>query len=62
MFIPVLSFLSLYPSLVQKDFPCTVMTRSGVSLEELRIVEGQGQSSEISAALEELHRITDMGE
>ncbi|XP_046896279.1 kinesin-like protein KIF1B isoform X2 [Hypomesus transpacificus] len=44
----------------RKDFPCTVMTRSGVSLEELRIVEGQGQSSEISAPSEELHRISDM--
>uniref|UniRef100_A0A4W5LLF2 plus-end-directed kinesin ATPase n=1 Tax=Hucho hucho TaxID=62062 RepID=A0A4W5LLF2_9TELE len=31
----------------KNDFPSTVMTRSGLSLEELRFVEGQGQSSEI---------------
>uniref|UniRef100_A0A8D3ECD5 plus-end-directed kinesin ATPase n=1 Tax=Scophthalmus maximus TaxID=52904 RepID=A0A8D3ECD5_SCOMX len=31
----------------KNDFPSTVMTRSGLSLEELRIVEGQGQSSEV---------------
>uniref|UniRef100_A0A8C6MCP1 plus-end-directed kinesin ATPase n=1 Tax=Nothobranchius furzeri TaxID=105023 RepID=A0A8C6MCP1_NOTFU len=31
----------------KNDFPTTVMTRSGLSLEELRIVEGQGQSSEL---------------
>uniref|UniRef100_A0A672ZJ35 plus-end-directed kinesin ATPase n=1 Tax=Sphaeramia orbicularis TaxID=375764 RepID=A0A672ZJ35_9TELE len=31
----------------KNDFPSTVMTRSGMSLEELRIVEGQGQSSEV---------------
>uniref|UniRef100_A0A8C6X0C1 plus-end-directed kinesin ATPase n=1 Tax=Neogobius melanostomus TaxID=47308 RepID=A0A8C6X0C1_9GOBI len=32
----------------KNDFPSTVMTRSGMSLEELRIVEGQGQSSELN--------------
>ena len=37
------------------------MTRSGLSLEELRIVEGQGQSSEVNTPLEELNRINDMG-
>ncbi|XP_027870695.1 kinesin-like protein KIF1B isoform X3 [Xiphophorus couchianus] len=42
------------------DFPSTVMTRSGLSLEELRIVEGQGQSSEVITPSEELNRINDM--
>ena len=37
------------------------MTRSGLSLEELRIVEGQGQSSEVITPSEELNRINDMG-
>lgn len=45
----------------QHDFPSTVMTRSGLSLEELRIVEGQGQSSEVITPSEELNRINDMG-
>ncbi|XP_053173736.1 kinesin-like protein KIF1B isoform X1 [Scomber japonicus] len=44
----------------KNDFPSTVMTRSGLSLEELRIVEGQGQSSEVITPSEELNRITDM--
>uniref|UniRef100_A0A672IDY8 plus-end-directed kinesin ATPase n=1 Tax=Salarias fasciatus TaxID=181472 RepID=A0A672IDY8_SALFA len=37
----------------KNDFPSTVMTRSGLSLEELRIVEGQGQSSEVITPSEE---------
>lgn len=37
------------------------MTRSGLSLEELRIVEGQGQSSEVITPSEELNRLNDMG-
>lgn len=37
------------------------MTRSGMSLEELRIVEGQGQSSEVITPSEELNRINDIG-
>uniref|UniRef100_A0A669EG90 plus-end-directed kinesin ATPase n=1 Tax=Oreochromis niloticus TaxID=8128 RepID=A0A669EG90_ORENI len=37
-----------------------VITRSGLSLEELRIVEGQGQSSEVITPSEELNRINDM--
>lgn len=37
------------------------MTRSGLSMEELRIVEGQGQSSEIITPSEEMNRINDMG-
>uniref|UniRef100_A0A4W6CE19 plus-end-directed kinesin ATPase n=1 Tax=Lates calcarifer TaxID=8187 RepID=A0A4W6CE19_LATCA len=45
----------------KNDFPSTVMTRSGLSLEELRIVEGQGQSSEVITPSEELNRINDMG-
>ncbi|XP_047220508.1 kinesin-like protein KIF1B isoform X1 [Girardinichthys multiradiatus] len=44
----------------KNDFPSTVMTRSGLSLEELRIVEGQGQSSEVITPCEELNRINDM--
>ncbi|XP_063746325.1 kinesin-like protein KIF1B isoform X3 [Eleginops maclovinus] len=44
----------------KNDFPSTVMTRSGMSLEELRIVEGQGQSSEVTTPSEELNRINDM--
>uniref|UniRef100_A0AAV2LY24 plus-end-directed kinesin ATPase n=1 Tax=Knipowitschia caucasica TaxID=637954 RepID=A0AAV2LY24_KNICA len=44
----------------KNDFPSTVMTRSGMSLEELRIVEGQGQSSEAITPSEELNRINDM--
>ncbi|XP_028264845.1 kinesin-like protein KIF1B isoform X7 [Parambassis ranga] len=44
----------------KSDFPSTVMTRSGMSLEELRIVEGQGQSSEVITPSEELNRINDM--
>uniref|UniRef100_A0A7N8YLZ5 plus-end-directed kinesin ATPase n=1 Tax=Mastacembelus armatus TaxID=205130 RepID=A0A7N8YLZ5_9TELE len=45
----------------KNDFSSTVMTRSGLSLEELRIVEGQGQSSEVITPSEELNRISDMG-
>ncbi|XP_077458933.1 kinesin-like protein KIF1B isoform X25 [Stigmatopora argus] len=44
----------------KNDFPSTAMTHSGLSLEELRIVEGQGQSSEVNTPLEELNRINDM--
>ncbi|XP_042561568.1 kinesin-like protein KIF1B isoform X2 [Clupea harengus] len=36
------------------------MTRSGLSLEELRFVEGQGQSSEIITPSEEMNRINEM--
>ncbi|XP_061689971.1 kinesin-like protein KIF1B isoform X4 [Syngnathoides biaculeatus] len=44
----------------KNDFPSTVMTHSGLSLEELRIVEGQGQSSEVIIPLEELNRVNEM--
>ncbi|XP_061113270.1 kinesin-like protein KIF1B isoform X6 [Conger conger] len=42
------------------DFSTVAMTRSGLSLEELRIVEGQGQSSEVITPSEEMNRINDM--
>ncbi|XP_052396253.1 kinesin-like protein KIF1B isoform X8 [Carassius gibelio] len=44
----------------KSDFSSVVMTRSGLSLEELRIVEGQGQSSEVFTPSEEMNRINDM--
>ncbi|XP_061128624.1 kinesin-like protein KIF1B isoform X3 [Syngnathus typhle] len=46
----------------KNDFPATVMIQSGLSLEELRIVEGQGQSSEVITPLEELNRIDDINQ
>lgn len=45
----------------QSDFSSVAMTRSGLSLEELRIVEGQGQSSEVITPPEEIHRMNDLG-
>ncbi|XP_051518115.1 kinesin-like protein KIF1B isoform X5 [Myxocyprinus asiaticus] len=44
----------------KSDFSSVSMTRSGFSLEELRIVEGQGQSSEVNTPSEEINRINDM--
>ncbi|XP_016070079.1 PREDICTED: kinesin-like protein KIF1B isoform X2 [Miniopterus natalensis] len=44
----------------QSDFSSVVMTRSGLSLEELRIVEGQGQSSEVITPPEEINRLNDL--
>ncbi|XP_045338084.1 kinesin-like protein KIF1B isoform X22 [Leopardus geoffroyi] len=44
----------------QNDFPSVAMTRSGLSLEELRIVEGQGQSSEVITPPEEINRMNDL--
>ncbi|KAM6978108.1 kinesin-like protein KIF1B isoform 2-T2 [Aplochiton taeniatus] len=45
----------------KNDFPVPAMIRSGLSLEELRIVEGQGQSSEVTTPSEEHNnRINDM--
>ncbi|XP_019602247.1 kinesin-like protein KIF1B isoform X17 [Rhinolophus sinicus] len=44
----------------QSDFSSVAMTRSGLSLEELRIVEGQGQSSEVITPPEEIHRMNDL--
>ena len=45
----------------QSDSSSVVMTRSGLSLEELRIVEGQGQSSEIITPPEEINPMSDLG-
>ncbi|XP_027254054.1 kinesin-like protein KIF1B isoform X10 [Cricetulus griseus] len=44
----------------QSDFSSVAMTRSGLSLEELRIVEGQGQSSEVTTPPEEVNRMNDL--
>uniref|UniRef100_A0A671M9B5 plus-end-directed kinesin ATPase n=1 Tax=Sinocyclocheilus anshuiensis TaxID=1608454 RepID=A0A671M9B5_9TELE len=55
-----ISFDNEYFKKVQSDFSSVVMTRSGISLEELRIVEGQGQSSEVITPSEEMNRINDM--
>ncbi|XP_074236147.1 kinesin-like protein KIF1B isoform X14 [Saimiri boliviensis] len=44
----------------QSDFSSVSMTRSGLSLEELRIVEGQGQSSEVISPPEEINRMNDL--
>ncbi|TRZ03730.1 hypothetical protein DNTS_009734, partial [Danionella cerebrum] len=44
----------------KSDFSTVAMTRSGLSLEELRIVEGQGQSSEVITPSEEMNRINEM--
>uniref|UniRef100_A0A8C3XLM7 plus-end-directed kinesin ATPase n=1 Tax=Chelydra serpentina TaxID=8475 RepID=A0A8C3XLM7_CHESE len=44
----------------KSDFSSVAMTRSGLSLEELRIVEGQGQSSEVITPPEEINRMTDL--
>ncbi|XP_066547187.1 kinesin-like protein KIF1B isoform X5 [Amia ocellicauda] len=42
------------------DFSTAAMTRSGLSLEELRIVEGQGQSTEVITPSEEINRMNEM--
>ncbi|XP_067423489.1 kinesin-like protein KIF1B isoform X3 [Emydura macquarii macquarii] len=44
----------------KSDFSSVAMTRSGLSLEELRIVEGQGQSSEVLTPPEEINRMNDL--
>ncbi|XP_075406910.1 kinesin-like protein KIF1B isoform X1 [Tenrec ecaudatus] len=44
----------------RSDFSSVSMTRSGLSLEELRIVEGQGQSSEVITPPEEVNRMADL--
>lgn len=44
----------------QSDFSSVAMTRSGLSLEELRIVEGQGQSSDVITPAEEVNRMSDL--
>uniref|UniRef100_A0A8C2U2L8 plus-end-directed kinesin ATPase n=1 Tax=Coturnix japonica TaxID=93934 RepID=A0A8C2U2L8_COTJA len=47
-----ISFDNEYFDKVSSDFSAVAMTRSGLSLEELRIVEGQGQNSESSTLLD----------
>uniref|UniRef100_A0A8C9WAZ6 plus-end-directed kinesin ATPase n=1 Tax=Scleropages formosus TaxID=113540 RepID=A0A8C9WAZ6_SCLFO len=44
----------------KSDCSTIALTRSGLSLEELRIVEGQGQSSEVITPSEEMNRMNDM--
>uniref|UniRef100_A0A4W2CSU7 plus-end-directed kinesin ATPase n=1 Tax=Bos indicus x Bos taurus TaxID=30522 RepID=A0A4W2CSU7_BOBOX len=44
----------------QSDVSSVALTRSGLSLEELRIVEGQGQSSEVITPPEEVNRMNDL--
>ncbi|XP_020745440.1 kinesin-like protein KIF1B isoform X7 [Odocoileus virginianus] len=44
----------------QSDISSVALTRSGLSLEELRIVEGQGQSSEVITPPEEVNRMNDL--
>ncbi|KAM7235105.1 hypothetical protein CapIbe_013925 [Capra ibex] len=44
----------------QNDISSVALTRSGLSLEELRIVEGQGQSSEVITPPEEVNRMNDL--
>ncbi|CAM4653446.1 unnamed protein product [Lepidochelys olivacea] len=44
----------------KSDFSSVAMTRSGLSLEELRIVEGEGQSSEVITPPEEINRMNDL--
>lgn len=45
----------------QSDFSSVAMTRSGLSLEELRIVEGQGQNSDVTTPPEEINRMNELG-
>lgn len=44
----------------KSDFSSVPVSHSGLSSEELRIVEGQGQSSEISSPPEEINRLAEM--
>ncbi|KAM6371697.1 kinesin-like protein KIF1B isoform 5-T5 [Pluvialis apricaria] len=44
----------------KSDFSSVAMTRSGLSLEELRIVEGQGQNSEVTTPPEEMNRTNEL--
>ncbi|XP_075459646.1 kinesin-like protein KIF1B isoform X9 [Ascaphus truei] len=43
----------------KNDYTSAVLTRAGLSLEELRIVEGQGQNSETVTPLEEMNRVAE---
>ncbi|NXC74786.1 KIF1B protein, partial [Anhinga anhinga] len=44
----------------KSDSSSVAMTRSGLSLEELRIVEGQGQNSEVTTPPEEINRMNEL--
>ncbi|XP_009945007.1 PREDICTED: kinesin-like protein KIF1B isoform X1 [Leptosomus discolor] len=44
----------------KSDFSSVAMTRSGLSLEELRIVEGQGQNTEVTTPPEEINRMNEL--
>ncbi|XP_034294737.1 kinesin-like protein KIF1B isoform X8 [Pantherophis guttatus] len=44
----------------KSNFSSVSMTHSGLSLEELRIVEGQGQSAEVSTPPEEINRMNEL--
>ncbi|KAF1641279.1 Kinesin-like protein KIF1B, partial [Eudyptes chrysocome] len=44
----------------KSDFSSVAMSRSGLSLEELRIVEGQGQNSEVTTPPEEINRMNEL--
>ncbi|XP_069097285.1 kinesin-like protein KIF1B isoform X3 [Pleurodeles waltl] len=44
----------------KSDFSSVPVSHSGLSLEELRIVEGQGQSSEMGSPPEEINRLAEM--
>ncbi|XP_009977941.1 PREDICTED: kinesin-like protein KIF1B isoform X2 [Tauraco erythrolophus] len=44
----------------KSDFSSVAMTRSGLSLEELRIVEGQGQNSDVTTPPEEMNRMNEL--
>ncbi|XP_009069948.1 PREDICTED: kinesin-like protein KIF1B isoform X1 [Acanthisitta chloris] len=44
----------------KSDFSSVAMTRSGLSLEELRIVEGQGQNSDVTTPPEEINRMNEL--
>uniref|UniRef100_A0A669R299 plus-end-directed kinesin ATPase n=1 Tax=Phasianus colchicus TaxID=9054 RepID=A0A669R299_PHACC len=56
-----ISFDNEYFDKVSSDFSAVAMTRSGLSLEELRIVEGQGQNSEVITPPEEINRMNELG-
>ncbi|XP_039223564.1 kinesin-like protein KIF1B isoform X24 [Crotalus tigris] len=44
----------------KSNFSSVSLTRSGLSLEELRIVEGEGQSTDVSTPPEEINRINEL--
>lgn len=46
---------------LQSGISSMVMSRSGLSLEELRIVEGQGQSTDVVTPSEEMNRFNEYG-